>query len=276
MMRTLVFSAVFVLPVLVLDACSFLTSTDGLGGPTLKGDSSPLGTGDDGTTGNSDAGNAASSAYRSAVLADTPAAYYRFEDVSGVECVDEISGSRFTCIYSPNALSRGEPGIASSLGVKLDEKGSVSVAAPSLDFAQPFTLELWVEVDAPTASLGLVAAMKQLTLTTRIGFALFLSADQAAVRTEMWNGPFQSYTLAAGPAAANTWHHIVVGHDASNVDFAYVDGVESEHGRSSDPAGNGSVVLPLLFGGFAGRIDEIAWYDHPLTPVRILTHYALR
>jgi hypothetical protein len=207
-------------------------------------------------------------------MADGPAAYFRFEDVTGNACVDEISGSRFACVYGGNGSQRGVPGVASSAAVRLTPDSTVSISESVLDFSQPFSVELWIELDAPAPATGLASSMIGLTDTTRIGFTAFLWNTTGAFRTEMWNTDFQSYTVAASAPSAGVWHHIVVGHDASG-DFSYFDGAKSSGGQPQGDAGNPKTNVPLVFTGFAGRLDELAWYDHALSSARVLVHDGL-
>ena len=81
----------------------------------------------------------------------------------------------------------------------------------------------------------------------------------------------------------DTWYHVV-----GVVDYAgdrvrlYVDGVEvNDRSHSGDPLGRAVIVrVGIWFDGgtpiapFQGRIDELRFYDRPLTPTEITAHYA--
>ena len=272
----------------LLGACSLLTSTDGLdtGARPPGTDSGSAATSADGSSDSSpglpgDGGGPGPEldgggglAYREAVIADTPAAYFRFEDVSGNACVNEVSGSRFNCVYGGSGVSRGAPGVAGSLTVRVVPASTVSMSETALDFSKPFTLEFWLELDTPIPGERIGSSMVNITPSTRAGLTAFLWDTSGAFRTEMWNTNFQNYTLAATPPTANAWHHIVVGHDSTG-DFSYFDGAKSSGGDSQDDAGNPKTNVPFVFTGFGGRVDELAWYDHVLSSARILAHYGL-
>jgi hypothetical protein len=267
-----------------LGACSLLTSTDGLdtgahpagaeGGPgTTSGGAGTTSGGDSGGPGADPDGGARSSSYRAVVMADGPAAYFRFEDTTGNACANEVTGSRFNCVYGGTGVSRGAAGVAASAAVRVTPDSTINVSEPTFDFSQPYTLEFWVELDAPKPGV-IASTMTNLTDTTRIGFTAFIWDTGGVFRTELWNTNFEGYSVAATAPSAGVWHHIVYGRDSGG-DFSYFDGAKDEVGSSGDPAGNPKSTVPLAFTGFAGRVDELAWYDHALSSDRIVAHYGL-
>ena len=83
----------------------------------------------------------------------------------------------------------------------------------------------------------------------------------------------------------NRWHHVVAQRSDKRMEL-YLDGVRDRSitpekdppgilyhlvvGRSTAEASDGEEVHP-----FVGRIDELALYDHPLSPEEVLHHFRL-
>ncbi len=224
----------------------------------------------------SDAGpdGAASAAYRAAVLADGPSAYFRLDDASG--CADEKGGT--PCALAASGITRGVPGIAGSSAIRLEQvAATLTTALADTDLGKSFTIEAWIAMDAASAVPAKNVADMEDYAPSRAGVTMFLfTASQ--FRTETWSsGQFLSYTLAAAALTPTVFHHIVVGYDATTkLDFGYFDGALSEGGSQTDAAARPIVTHPLVFTGWTGAIDEVALYAKALPPARVLAHYGLR
>lgn len=221
----------------------------------------------------SDGGASTSAAYRSAVLADGPWAYYRFEGSSG--CADEKGGT--PCALSASGITHSVAGIAGSRAVRLDLlTATVTTTLATGDLSQSYTVEAWIAVDAASVTPSNDLVDFEDFAPSRAGLTAFLfTANQ--FRTETWSGgDLLSYTLAAASLTPSVFHHVVLGYDATTkLDFTYFDGALSEGGFQYD-AGRPVVNHPFVWSGWTGSIDELAIYSKALTPARILAHYGLR
>jgi trimeric autotransporter adhesin len=270
-MRTASFSlCAFVL----LEAC---TSLDGLSGTGASPDAGPEPIAEAGQDGAS-----VSDAYRDAVLADAPIAYFRFEDTSGAGARNEIAGSTVTCVLPAAGVTLGVEGISSSRkAVQTDAAGAQITVSGAMAFAgtQPFSVEMWVQVDA-IAAQPLVLNMDGVNGTeVRTGTWLLMESS-GALRYETWaNGTHVFWGQAPGPLVAKRWAHLVYGYsDALGHDVLYVDAAPAKGGRVDATATRIAPSAPLSFGGasFTGRIDEVAIYDKALSAGRIAAHFAAR
>jgi hypothetical protein len=217
--------------------------------------------------------------YRTAVLADGPHAYFRFEESSGSVCKNEIVGSPVTCILPTTNVTLGAPGSGGSRrGVRLEDATATISMSGGMTYAgeDPFTVEawLWLESLVPTANVFI----NQEWASLRTGQLLFLN-DEVRFHSETWaQGTLLFYTESPTPAVAKTWHHVVYGYSpALGRDFAYVDAVESGGQRTAGmDGGRIAPVSPLYWGGTQMTIDDIVIYSKALLPSQIALHFAAR
>jgi hypothetical protein len=69
----------------------------------------------------------------------------------------------------------------------------------------------------------------------------------------------------------HTWSHLVVVFDGSMMSL-YVNGMKV--GSDGPCTAMGTTALPFAWGTMQGSFDELAVYDHPLSPVRVLAHFS--
>jgi Concanavalin A-like lectin/glucanases superfamily len=219
-------------------------------------------------------------AYRDAVLADGPIAYFRFDEMSGTSAKNEIAGSLVTAVYPASGVTLGAEGInASSRSVRLDlASAPVNVFnATSFVGEQPFTIEAWFLVDAAATKVQLFTNMdNEGDGSTRTGQWMLLSPS-GVITTETWAaGAHIFFTKGPTQVPSGAWHHVVFLHsDALQKDVLYVNGGDGSGGRLGAGA-RVAATSPLSFKGFTGRVDEVAIYAKVLPPDRIAAHYAAR
>lgn len=256
-------------------------SDDG-GGPT---DAEPRV--DDGSDGNdASADSSRAEIYRSAILADTPIAYWRFEETSGAAAKDEMAAFPGTFVLSPTL---GRPGLFGSAGaIELPSSSSAHVEATGAALGFPgvaaCTIEVWVK-PAVFRDYQWIGGTE--TFPPRSGWSLFADA-KGEVHYEVYRpedgsvGAVRSIgtnrTLALG-----RFQHVVVTFNGQAMK-TFIDGTSATVDDAPQAAPPASILRLGCRKSNAGdlvhcldgwSLDEIALYDHPLTEEQVAAHYAL-
>lgn len=244
--------------------------------------------------------------YSATVLADTPKAYYRLDEVAGTTAADS-SGNGFNGTYT-GTYTLGVTGLITGDADKalgLNGAGYVDLGTPNFTF-NGGTLEAWIKPTAYQTGAAQFASNS---------FIIGTSNDLA---TEVWlsalgdglfgNEPFFVHSFREtnglvtygvheiprdkgfvgqvavhkrGVAGLNNRYHFVAVYDAvGGTAYNYING----YLMTSIPVVNGTIhgnykwfigASPqgTLSRWFSGTIDEVAVYDHALTPTRILAHW---
>lgn len=219
--------------------------------------------------------------YRDAVLADSPIAYFRFEETTGTAAKNEIADSPVTAILPATGVTLGVDGISAARhALRLDAATSQVNVFGGVTRAgeQPFTVEAWAELRlGDSKSQFVFSNMTDQSNDARIGQWMFVDAD-GLLRTETWDGSgLLFYTNIANTLSTSpTWVHLVFMYSETDQrDVVYVNGATGE-GQRVKEGQRLAVQGPLKWSGFTGRLDEIAIYDKALTPARIAAHIAAR
>jgi hypothetical protein len=235
--------------------------------------------------GNPDGGGSASAAYRDAVLADGPVAYWRMGRTESQTLVPDETGKSGALLLS--AVQTGEPGIfADDLAMAFDGVASFAEATSSslLEFngASPFTIECWLRHDVASHEyedvIGLVAAADD----TQHGYALYLRNAVPPAIYGWRDAPDAAGAQAGSPLPAKSaWGHYVMVFDGQNIRI-FFDGepkqtVAAQGALGPRPGakftiGRGSSDPTALF---RGALDEIAVYPKALDGVTIAKHHDL-
>lgn len=286
---------------MVVSACSLLTSVDGLSG----GDGSPAAdassSGDAGALDScaSDATQAADSvtttdaadprfdAYGKAVLADTPLAYWRFEETSPPTAKDERGLHDAVYTLAP---SLGEPGIAGGRAVRFPAGQHAHVTQSSAAFnfpgKAPYAFEMWVKLSKLVNYqwLGGTEAMTD----PRSGWSVWTDATGGA-GYEVWGAAFtdggstQRRGVVAPPSliVPGQFQHVVASYNGASMQV-WIDGVKRVAANdTTDAPDTGPLMLGCRRASLPyqciddGLIDEVAIYDHALLDTRIVAHYTL-
>jgi Concanavalin A-like lectin/glucanases superfamily len=220
--------------------------------------------------------------YQAAVLADSPAAYWRLDDTTCT--ASDTSGNGNAAAYL------GEPRAGRQLiddpdrAVHFDGKDDYLAFSdsPSLSPRTAIALEAWVLPDgvptAPGSAWQLVSKWSTALLFLRGGpapkfaFALFSSADSSYSPTIIG-------TTTVRPGHV---YYVVGAYDGSSLRI-YVNGslesrvrylgtvADSIHGGAIASKGWGTLPSPH----FRGTLDEVAIYGHALTAKRVRLHYRI-
>jgi hypothetical protein len=276
-------SAIAVLTLSSLAACSLVTDLTGLSGSDV---------GDGGASGPGDAGASDAAAtdgpgifaddagtYASLVLADDPLAYYRLDEPSGIVAHDatghgNTAGMGTGHTFGVSGALAGDPDTA----LHLDGLNSGINAGRTFDFTarSPYSLEAWTRVDLVDSTYRHVFKKSAFRATGREAYGIFV--HDGDLTFERWVAGEQR--LVGGPTAPimNRWAHLVATYDGTSLRM-YVDGVEidsTEDTRAARSIDADAVIgcnEALDTGVLAGDLDEVAVYGKALTADRIKKHF---
>jgi hypothetical protein len=215
---------------------------------------------------------AASVAYRNAVMANNPVAYYEFDEAGGATAAD-TTGS-FDGTYAGSIGYSAASG-APNLGSAIDFTGG-HVALPNLGTFGQSTVEVWVQLDSVNAGCCTGILTANGWDTGRLHLNVNSSAFEHAV-----NADTTVSILTTTTASAGAWYHLVVTNDvvADQTRF-YLNGAEvgdtGDHASQNVVFGATGMQIGAWDGArnLDGRIDEVAIYDSVLSPTDVANHFA--
>lgn len=254
-----------------------ITSRDGAA-PASDG---PIASGEGGDGASSGDPCQAAAAYGSAVGADDPRAYFRFDEDGGTNAKSDV-GPQVSCVYGSNA-PRAAGIHACSTAIDL-AGGTGSYVGCDATFAgaqpkAPFSLEAWILPRVGDAELRRVVGNQ--TSPTRSGFDLSLSDGAVGIRIviELYNTG-QLQCRAKAPVVMDRWNYILATYDGTTVTMRSNDGAFETD--TCTGLGLGTLAAPLVIGAnteraggfFLGKIDELAIYPFALSKARADAHFA--
>jgi hypothetical protein len=219
------------------------------------------------------------------VLADSPLAYYRMGEASGTTLVDS-SGNAHSGSYA------GSPtlGAASLLvsdtvnkAVSFDGVNDIATVGTATWLQQAvFTIEALVSPTSGDTFIG----RRNTAVGTNNAWALRLAVDypsagQNRLYAILLNTTVGSANLiAASSITLGSTYHVALTYDGTNAKI-YVNGALDGTlaiGALNVAAGANFTIGAILnstswVNGFAGTVDEVAYYGTALTSTRILAHY---
>ena len=217
-------------------------------------------------------------AYHAAVIASAPVGYWRLDDAVGsLVARDVIGGHDGTYMGGFEHVG----GVLADDAAAAFDGASGAVQAPDV-FAftgsQPFSLEAWVNDTDPTQYAHFVTKEPRDTDNTPLdGYAMLTTGGGAFLERVVGAGT--TMTSANAPMTAGAWMHLVGVYDGSLLSI-YADGALVPGGMT-DGRTMPTYATPLYFGRqsmgafLGGGLDEIAIYDHALSPSEIANHHAL-
>ena len=275
-------------------ACSLTTSLDGFtNGPVeaprdggASGDTATdavVGEGGGSATDADAAGNdaASPSPYAAAVLADNPLLYYRLGETDVTKPAVDSSKSARPAAFKGSVVC-GVPGAIANdpdTACRFDGTTTAVFVEGGPTFAgsppPPYSLEAWAHPTHAAGPIGhVVAGIEQ---EPNDGYAIFFYDDMSP-RFER-ETPMGTDGIVAPAISGTTFVHLVGTWDGA-AQRLYVDGSLQQQGNSTKtfPGNDNS---PFSIGAnckadtnrFVGEIDEVAVYDHVLTPERIKLHH---
>lgn len=217
--------------------------------------------------------------YGDTVLADTPLAYWRFQNTSGTTVADASGNNRPLTLSSTTGI--GAPGLSTDLNdLSWNAPGTAgaygSVANAAWQHAASFTAEAIIQPDVVSSYRGILTHDGQSTRSWNFYLTdgKLLVYDYSAVA----GGSVLTSTVTL---AANQRYHVVMTYENGTVKL-YVNGAESGS-RSNVALRTTTSGMPLIVGAsyagtspptflFDGRIDEVAFYASALPAQRVAAH----
>jgi hypothetical protein len=263
-------------------SCSLITSLDGLSNgadgdaSVAAGTEGGAGDGNAGTAtdGSAREGGASASAYRAAVLADSPLAYWRLGEAVGSTIARDETGHGHDGTVNANVVFGSAGAIAGDLDSAARFDGLTTAISIGdvfrFDGVSSFTLEAWARPSP--AKYGAILARN----LDPNGYALFVMPSLAASFERQKNA---NDDVLSGPILpTSSFTYLVATYDGSQMRLyangALVKGPMPSAGIDGSSAG---FFIGVDFNGdddfFKGDIDEPAVYDHALTDTQIRAHY---
>ncbi len=218
---------------------------------------------------------AGTSAYRAAVMADAPLAYWRLGEASGTVAADQLNAHNGTYANNPTLGQAGA--LFGDPATSVNFNGTTQyVQAPSDPTVNPssFSVEVWARPTGGTGAYHGVMASRSYPQ----GWALYEGDDGS---WEFWvNSGSGMNAIFSDPATQNAWHHVVGTFDGTTMRL-YVNGVLASSTTAvgyqaqtvnpieiaqSEPGGN------LYFNGW---LQEPAIYGTALSATQIQRHYSV-
>ena len=210
--------------------------------------------------------------YADAVLADTPAGYWRFGEPSGLTALDS-SGNANNGTYT-NGPVLGVPGaLAGDTNTAVSMDGvNDTVRVPdanSLDVGNTFSAEGWIKRSSTAQTHTMMVK----------GFQIVVM--NAGSGSQVWLRKPNVSTIARTNVGvgADVYHYIVVTKNGSGAGAVkiYIDGVSVPVVDVSPAQVIADTTGVLAFGAAGGNqanFDEFALYDSVLTPEQVAAHFA--
>ncbi|HVH46512.1 MAG TPA: LamG domain-containing protein [Labilithrix sp.] len=233
------------------------------------------------------------SAYREAVMADAPIAYWRLGETSGTTAKDEVGAHPGS--YRGN-LQLGQPGALSNDADPAVHFGGTTGYVELGDVfdldGTPLTIEAWVQSDAFT---GPSNGYTEHYVLSKVGaggggggYQVYVVPPQIIdggsflPRLAMDSHTGAAFVDLSSPLSSlpTPFMHVVFVRSATQW-ILYVDAVERAK-KPAAPITASSTPFRIGAGYFegggywVGKIDEVAIYDHALTLARVQAHYDAR
>ncbi len=245
---------------------------------------------------------AATGGYRSAVLADNPALYWRLDETSGT-AVKDSSGHNSLGTYRGSPTLKRPGAIAADTAVRLNNtaaSGITSNAAAALPPAE-YSIELWFRADPTMRGGGRLMGWSQGATTTsgssnrvvymmnsgQLVYSIVTADSSTCHKNETYGQPGTCYVWSKQAYNDGTWHHLVATQSATGGMALYLDG--DLVGKSTDPSATNPKVVKGIWrvgvdnltgvaqkpnkGPFVGDLDEVAVYQTALTPAQVAAHW---
>ena len=248
--------------------------------------------------------------YPAEVLAAKPWGYWRFESMEGCCVPNEVAGGQPLRALGGVALERS-PGGNGWARFRADDydQAFLTDGAWSPPRARGYAIELWVQADLPspgafgqTALVGLIAkdirtATNHVSYLELAGRGRRFPHEPCAVRfLDRWPAAMTGGVdvFSRRTVVPALWHHVVGQKSGDRLEL-YVDGepVGTSPAKLNADGPDDAATTPcyLLVGRlkqysqppqmsevrpFEGRLDELAVYDHPLSPEEIRRHAQAR
>jgi hypothetical protein len=246
--------------------------------------------------------------YGALIAADQPVAFFRLDEPTNSMTATDAVGS-FDATYNNTlgpidwALPTGVPNDTDLAAAFYDPQSALIGQGGVLDI--PYALELnpwgtwsfegWFRPDSqdPNNFRTVVSSMVNSNYSAAVYGWVIYQHPASAFTLVLFNGTGGPATFISDfghiPLDIGSWYHLVLVNNGSTIQL-YVNGVAGSasgpstsaqfqpNGINGDPTLNAqpSVIAQRsdgAFFGFNGGVDEVAFYNYPLSPAQIQTHY---
>jgi hypothetical protein len=215
-----------------------------------------------------------SSAYAQAVLADTPAAYWRLGETSGTTAADSAGSNNGTYTNAPtlNSASLLSADTANRATRFDGTNDNVRVAnSSSINPSQRVSVEAWIKPEALPTSGNFASVV-----TKGESYALQFNGPRLEF-TIMQNGTRRRTQAPVGAVAAGQTYHVVGTYDGTTSRL-YLNGAQvatTALTGAVGPASNGLNIASWdgTMEYMRGTVDDVAVYGSALTAARVTAHY---
>ena len=211
--------------------------------------------------------------YRSIVLADGAAPYYRLADAETPIAFD-ASPWHEDAVADSDGVSFDQPGIITSNSdgaIYVNGSGGLQ-RAPSANPAA-YSIDGWFQLDGITLNQALVARVR----ADNTWAQMVSIGEDGHLRHLVWDGGEQ---IIVGTSVITSGQPFHVAITASNDGMMrlYLNGVEDATPLAIGTMGGGDHWIigrgcDSGWGGFTGTIDDVAFYEDVLSPAQIMAHY---
>jgi len=236
---------------------------------------------------------AAGSAYAAAVLADSPLAYYRFEDLDTVgvnkkaaDSSGNLNDGTYSTVSGCEAALMAD-GVDGSYALHLQGDAACSIVTNDISAGNdmPFTIEAWVRVDnavgnvigtPPDGGAGAWLNGASSLFVANSGYAFAADVDDL-IFTSSWVPTVTGSTTLASAGLT----HVAVTYDGTSTLKLWANGQSVQTGTANVGSNllSGNMTIGAVGGGggwlapFHGVVDELALYSHALTQAELANHY---
>jgi hypothetical protein len=221
------------------------------------------------------------SSYKSAILVDSPQAYYRLGEASGTTANDS-SGNGYNGTLSGTVTLSQAGALEQDTNKAMLFDGSSGYVALASGMStsgySALTVELWMNLANTSFGQNARILANDHTDSNNKGFQLAVNAGGAGGFFGLGFGSYQVGADFSGSFSANTWYHLVATYDGTTIQL-YVNGVAN--GSATVGGSIAAAGFPINIGRnpayagdyFPGTLDEIAIYSVALSASRVASHY---
>lgn len=229
--------------------------------------------------------------FRNIILADSPYAFWQFNEASGTSFADLGSGNN--ALTSTGTVNAGQTSLWGNTRRAITTDGSTGYLAPASSTGFPHTGSFtWMFIVSFTALpadgisqqmavCGITGETEVTNVTTQIGLLNTGGVYSITSFHENGAGVNNTSSVTVTPSTGVRYMYHVVRDVAANTYTVYQNGSSvGSAGYTNDPTGGGNGILNLCRNSvtagsyFNGKMDEVAFFKTNLSAARIAAHYA--
>lgn len=213
--------------------------------------------------------------YRAVVLSDAPVSYWRLDEASGTTAADQQGAYAATYAGTFTLKQAGALAGDPDTSVLLDgTSGQVSVPFTAALNTAEFTVEAWVRPIATISSEKAIWASR--TSTTSGVFLYGITTNQ--LNAALYSSGINSLPAVNNGFVVNRWSYVALSYDGATARL-YLNGTQASflvlasYTTGTRATGIGADAANGI-DFWDGDIDEVAYYNYPLSAAQIMRHYA--